>query len=288
MRILTEPSVYLIARPQLLEAVEGGLPAFLVDNDLEWPTPIKDVSDAERMIEAAGRCCYMSFGAKAGSKTNEKYLDNLIGIHREGVAHGSVCEHANYSFLITGGSRGFSHEVVRHRVGTAFSQLSTRYCDFEREGGEGTWDPGFVVPPLAQLNTRTQEFFVHAYEEAVNNYMTGLSMVEEDLRNHEGFMDALPENKRQANTMIRKAARGAAREMLPIAAEAIMTITMNARTIWNVAVLRANEYAEGMIRNIFVQVLRHMEREMPSLFKGIEYYQAWDGSTCARMPRDKL
>ena len=154
MRIKYRPKVYLICKPQIHEE---GLTAFLEENDLRWPTPTEGVSPAARLVESAGRDCYMSYGNKAGSKTNQRYLDNLLGRNpdgsfRPGPAHGSVVEHPHWTFKVVGAGRGFSHELVRHRVGVAYSQLSTRYCDFEREDEEGTWDPGFCVPPLAQLS----------------------------------------------------------------------------------------------------------------------------------------
>ena len=88
--------------------------------------------------------------------------------------------------------------------------------------------------------------------------------------------------------MMRKAARGAARDILPIATEAIMTMSANARAIWNCIVLRGNEHAEAVIRNIYVQIARYMEKEMPALFYGIKYEKCWDGSDVVIMPRDKL
>ena len=41
-------------------------------------------------------------------------------------AHGSVLEHANYSFALRNVSRVLTHELVRHRAGSAFSQESLR------------------------------------------------------------------------------------------------------------------------------------------------------------------
>ncbi len=52
---------------------------------------------------------------------------------------GSVFEHVNYGFVITGVSRSLSHELVRHRAGFAYSQCSQRYVD-ESEGS-------FIIPP---------------------------------------------------------------------------------------------------------------------------------------------
>jgi len=291
MRILKAPKVYLIARPQI---VEEGLEEFLKDQDLRWPTPTEGVKDAERLVEAAGRCCYMSFGKKAGSKTNLKYIQNLLGINPDGTfksgpAHGSVVEHPCWSFLIVGAGRGFSHEQVRHRVGWAYSQLSTRYCDFEREDEEGTWEPGFCIPPLAQLNKYTAIAFDEKIRQSQQAYCELLKFIEEDLEKNPEFIKTLANyDEREKKRMLRKAARGAARDILPIATEAIMVMSANARAIWNCIYLRANEHAEAVIREIYVQMAKIMEKEMPALFNGLEYVKCWDGSEAVIMPRDKL
>ncbi len=283
--------MYLIARPAI---VASGLQQFLSDNGLEWPTPTEGVQDCERIVEVAGRCCYMSFGAKAGSKTNRKYIQNILGRtkdggFREGPAHGSVVEHPCWTFIVTGAGRGFSHEQVRHRVGWAYSQLSTRYCDFEREDEEGTWDPGFCIPPLAQLSEITCKNMEFSLRRAQSDYKELLYRIEKDLRDNPAFMEGLKDyDEREQKRMLRKAARGAAREVLPIATEAIMTMSANARSIWNCIYLRANEHAEAVIRSIYVQISRIMEQEMPALFYGLKYKKLWDGSEAVEMPRDKL
>lgn len=291
MRIVKQPKVYLIARPQI---ATDGLNAFLQDQGLHWPTPTEGVSDAARIVEVAGRCCYMSFGAKAGSKTNDAYINNLLGrkqdgSFREGPAHGSVVEHPCWTFLVVGAGRGFSHEQVRHRVGWAYSQLSTRYCDFEREDAEGTWDPGFVVPPLAQLSPEAERLLTDQLKQSQQAYKEILMVIESDLMQQPGFMaklEAYPENERKR--MLRKAARGAARDVLPIATEAIMTMSANARSIWNTIYLRGSEHAEAAIRSVYVQIAKIMTDEFPELFHHLEFEELWDGSTAVRLPRDKL
>lgn len=293
MRILKKPKVYLIARPAI---VETGFEAFLRDQKLKWPTPKKGVKACERLVEIAGRCCYMSFGKKAGSKTNKKYIQNLLGRNEDGTfkpgpAHGSVVEHPNWTFLVVGAGRGFSHEQVRHRVGWAYSQLSTRYCDFEREEEEeeGTWDPGFCIPTLANLSKKTAKSMSESLKKSQQSYVELLALIEEDLKKNKGFAKELSKmDKLTARRTLRKAARGAARDILPIATEAIMTMTSNARSIWNCLVLRANEHAEAVIRDIYVQISKIMEKEMPALFNGIKYVDCWDGTKAVVMPREKL
>src|SRR5215813_12341156 len=117
----TEPVLTLISRPSFTGPEH--LP-------VDW---IGDSTDGERLAEFAGRLCYMSQHNPAKRETRE-YLEN---IKKQG--HGSVLEHANYSILLEGVSRSLTHELVRHRAGFAYSQLSQRYVD-ETEAR-------FVIPP---------------------------------------------------------------------------------------------------------------------------------------------
>jgi len=121
MDIIRSPRVTLIARPQFLE------PAHL---KVSW---MGDATAGEQLAEFAGRLCYMSQANPAG-RTTAEYLDN---IRKQG--HGSVLEHAVYVLLIEGISRSCSHELVRHRAGFGYSQLSQRYVDESHAA--------FVVPP---------------------------------------------------------------------------------------------------------------------------------------------
>src|SRR5204863_8430366 len=116
-----EPAVTLLAPPT------GVMPALV-------PVMLNGEStDGELLAEVAGRVCYMSQHNPAERSTRE-YLDN---IKKQG--HGSVLEHANYTLLLEGVSRSLTHELVRHRAGFAYSQLSQRYVDESAEH--------FLVPP---------------------------------------------------------------------------------------------------------------------------------------------
>lgn len=296
VRIVSKPSVYLVARTQLYMP---GVTTFLDDQGLEWPTELLGhrhrleetggPTDAEQLVEMMGRICYMSFGQKAGNKTNRAYLENLIGLNRDGVAHGSVCEHPVFNFIITGAGRGFTHELVRHRVGVAYSQLSTRYCDFEREAEEGTWEPGFVLPPLSSVDHDIRQLMASSYELSRETYKKLVGMFEEKLK--EMLQDevwALPVEKTPSRRDIRKAARGAARDILPIGLESIIGFSANARTLYNMIVLRGGPEAEAQIREVFCQICDIMIQQMPTLFQRAIYTQNWDKTRCVILPREKL
>ena len=110
-RLYREPVVTVLARPVFAE------PAHL---PVQW---MGEGTDGERLAEFAGRLCYMSQRTPASRSTRD-YLEN---IKKQG--HGSVLEHASYSLLLEGISRSLTHELVRHRAGFAYSQLSQRYVD---------------------------------------------------------------------------------------------------------------------------------------------------------------
>ena len=84
-------------------------------------------TEADAITEFGGRVCYMSFTdmrpPEPGLTRNETYIKNIIK-----VGHGSVLEHVSWNFIISGVDRNLTHELVRHRAGVAYSQLSTRYA----------------------------------------------------------------------------------------------------------------------------------------------------------------
>jgi thymidylate synthase (FAD) len=130
-KVYREPNVYLVSTPNL-NAVE--VDRFCENNGIEW----KDAPEnpAHAIPELGGRLCYMAFGDKQG-RAGPDYLRHIME-----VGHGSVIEHVNFVWIVEGVSRSFSHELVRHRAGCAYSQLSQRYVD--------SVDAACVVPPEIQ------------------------------------------------------------------------------------------------------------------------------------------
>lgn len=65
-------------------------------------------------------------------------VDSIVEYMEQNPAHESVIEHCSATVLFTS-NRGFTHELVRHRL-AAFTQESTRYCDYNKGkfGGEIT------------------------------------------------------------------------------------------------------------------------------------------------------
>src|SRR5579872_3130893 len=108
------PRIYLISRPTF---DFHSLSEFLELEGVSWRRTEGSTS-AEEVIEVSGRVCYMSFGRKQSPRTTPEYIGNLVE-----MGHESVLEHACWTFLVTGVSRAFSHQLVRHRVGFSFSHF---------------------------------------------------------------------------------------------------------------------------------------------------------------------
>src|SRR5947209_9432739 len=106
----------------------GGVAGFLEGFDpslqfSEYPNDPTKLPDGAQLCKVAGQVCYMSFGSKRTfNEQAERYFNNL-----KSSGHGSVFEHASFSLLLYGISRSVTHEMVRHRAGLGFSQLSQRY-----------------------------------------------------------------------------------------------------------------------------------------------------------------
>jgi len=239
MEIAT-PKVYLITRPQI---DVGALLSFKEDEKLDswWPNEPADRSDGEYACEVAGRLCYMSFGK--GRKTNKEFISNIIT-----AAHGSVLEHAVYGFIITGVSRSFTHELVRHRH-LSFSQLSQRYVDES--------DAKVVIPDAIK---GADDVFTRAVTAAQTAYRVLMSHLE----NY--YKDVADTTQR------RKLARQAARCILPNATETKIFVTGNARAWRHFIDMRTSTHADIEIRQVATMILEVLRKEAPSIFDDYEIH----------------
>jgi thymidylate synthase (FAD) len=254
MKIIRKPSIYLIAK-QVLDP--GAISGFLSDEEVTWETDTE--VPGELIAEMAGRLCYMSFGK--GRKTNDEYLENILK-----VKHGSVTEHAVYSFLFTGISRSLTHELVRHRAGWAYSQLSQRYVDES--------DCNFVEPNIIAEDPELHEMFNEVLDLIRPTYEKMTDRLSELIK--EKYPDVTKKTDR------RKMARQAARCILPNATETKIFVTANVRALRHFIELRANPSAEVEIRGLAVEVCRMLKKDSPNLFGDYDIYRLPDGTEAAR------
>src|SRR5689334_18948298 len=173
------------------------------------------------------------------NRTTREYIANIMK-----QQHGSVFEHANWSLLIEGVSRSLTHELVRHRAGFAYSQLSQRYVDESHAA--------FVVPPAILGDDALLADWKAQVEGAQATYV---ALVEKLMLRYAWVDDKVHR---------RKMAREAARGVLPNSTETKIVVTANARAWRQTLELRASEGAEMEIRRWAIAVLRALQAEGPS------------------------
>jgi thymidylate synthase (FAD) len=246
IRVLTEPSIYLLGRQMM---VPGELDRFLSDHGVSWQSDSEIA--AEVITETAGRVCYMSF-AKPRPGGNHAYLN-----HIKEVGHGSVFEHAVWTFLITGVSRSLTHELVRHRAGFGYSQLSQRYVD------ESVAE--YVEPDIIAQDPELHAIWMDAIGHMHGAYVKLAEKLNEKLADPLAAAAAMlpPEADR---TTRRKTARQAARSVLPNATETKITVTANGRALRHFLEQRGSPYAEPEIRKLACALLDVVMKDAPNLF----------------------
>jgi thymidylate synthase (FAD) len=256
----TKPAVFLIARPSIdLE----GMRAYLSDVGGEsWlerrveesggDSGAGEVNAGELLLEFGGRACYRSW--EPGLNPNvtrirtdrREYFANIL---RSG--HGSVLEHASYSFVFRNVSRVFTHELVRHRAGSAFSQESLRYVRLA--------DIGFRVPPALEPVREQVLAIVEQLEEFQVSAAKELGIDEEGVPFH-----------------VKKEVTSALRRLAPIGLSTDIVWTANARTLRHVIEMRTADGAEEELRLVFDEIARIMQAEAPNLFQ--DFVRQDDGS----------
>ena len=191
------------------------------------------VSNVDELAEFAGRACYESWDRpNPATATNEGYLKHIIE-----VGHFSVLEHASATFYLTGVSRSFTHELVRHRH-MSFSQLSQRYVD-ESEAN-------LVLPPNGSL-----------LEEELIQQHHAISLK---------LYDTLVEN-RLAQGQTRKQAREAGRAVLPNATETRIVVTGNMRSWRELLGKRIGPGVDAAFNENAQEILRQLKELAPNTFQ---------------------
>lgn len=226
-------------------------------------TPESELKDQLLRIERAGRVCYQSERGPITQESAEKFIRMLL---KRG--HESVIEHSCLTVLFHNCSRGFTHELVRHRL-ASFSQESTRYVDYAK-GGEGpnldTFRLRCIVPPHRDPNETVvlengQEISASEMLSQIETYYRGLRKA--------GW---LPED---------------ARQVLPTAIKADIVTSANFREWRHIFEMRTQKAAHWEIRGVMTKLLEELKQTIPPIFEdfvqagvdgnGLKYYERKKG-----------
>ena len=184
--------------------------------------------NAEKLIETAGRTSYLSFD-KQREGSEKKFIRMLI---KRG--HYSVLEHAYATFRISGVSRAFTHQLVRHRL-CSFTQQSQRHVD----------ESNFrcAEPPSIKNKVEAHKIFNEFIEYARKTY---IKLVEMNIPKED------------------------ARYVLPNAIESQIVVTANLREWRHIVELRGSPNAQWEIRRVAIEILKILKKHAPTIFEDFE------------------
>lgn len=209
--------------------------------DYEILTPIEELKKQLLRIESAGRTCYQSESKPITDASAENFIRMLLG-----KGHESVIEHSSLSVKFTGASRGFTHEMVRHRLASP-SQESTRYVDYARPGKldlEG-FSLKCVAPAHKDANKKVT--LPDGRELSLSDMFAQVEMFYRALR-QDGWV---PQD---------------ARQILPIGIESELVVTANFREWRHIFKMRTTKPAHWEIRSLMVCLLKELKTTIPIIF----------------------
>lgn len=269
---LQRPGVMMTAKPDVdLSGLQPFLDGF--GEQIGFSDYLSDPYNLEPgtlLTKAAGQACYASFGEKRTTNVDaERYIANILS-----SGHGSVLEHATYGFLVYGVSRSLTHELVRHRAGMAYSQLSQRYVSGRVLR--------FVERPEYSGNAWLHDQFLQRIDHAATDYEAVAQRLYDEQAAGSGILSA------DAKTDLRKKVQQAARSVLPNETETFLQVTGNVRAWRHIINMRANAHAETEIRAWAVSIFRCLQSVSPLLFQDCELARHTDGSWIVNMEYGKV
>ena len=211
-------------------------------------------ADGDALAEFSGRACYLSFNQDRRRPCPEGEQNSTYLAHIREVGHGSVTEHAYWTFLIDDFSKNCTQELVRHRVGVAFSIQSSRYVDqFSDEYfGDSGHSLGVYIPPEIQTDEALFAEWLEVWKSVVVTYNRTF------LKLRSGGHD-------------KKTARSIARHIIPGSMCNAVVFTVNARELNHIFAMRGSLPADPEIRRMTMRLWDHVKGD--NLFAGWEEVQ---------------
>lgn len=272
-RYVTEPRVSIVAQTKFepsdglgdLTELMGSMTTGIRDYDeILEDSPLG--ACPEYLTQLAGQLCYLSFGERRTPLSkNKDYIERIFK-----AGHGSVLEHSSYSVLMFGIDRAMTHELVRHRAGTAFSQVSQRYVDDTHLR--------FVLPWEYKQSNRLTALFERDIDRALESYREKSELLKEVMPRREG----------ESVTDYRKRIQSCSRETLPNCTEAPIIVTANTRAWRHIISMRTSPHADVRIRVPMIAVLKQLQTVSPNHFGDLSIGQLPDGSESSESPYPKV
>lgn len=243
-KLIVSPEVFLVGETQLLNdgvfdyLRASGNEAFIAT--INEARLYSNASDAQILCSMFAKLCYASLTlGKNDNLTRIRSIpDNFKSVLTTG--HGSILEHIQFNFIVHNCSRVLTHELIRHRVGTAFSQTSGRYVRSDQISL--VLDP--ILNPVVNEIEAVLEFIEAKYAQMVEK----LAVDQQDFH-------------------IKKKMTSALRRIMPNGQANEMAVSLNLRTLRHTILMRTAAGAEWEIREVFGQIYRIMKGRYPELFQ---------------------
>jgi len=238
-----------------------------------------EVQNIRNQIAYGFRTCYHSHD-KASEEADVNLLKKCVSENESLIKHESPLEHAVMHFeWIT--SRSVTHELVRHRIGSSFSQESQRYVNYsnERHGGEIS----IILPVhfyslldrLDDINNRLSSMFETLGDDiipSVNIIHGNLKLLEIDNDLINDFCYWLYTQVVSESTyklLLKNQKPEEARDVLTNACATKIYTTMNIRELRHFFNLRTGTAAHPAIKELATSMLYDLKEGLPELFSDI-------------------
>lgn len=258
--------------------------------------------EALQLLERIGRVCYKSEDLivpdheENGKKVEGSWANFMKMIVKR--QHFSVLEHATVTVWITT-ERGVSHELVRHRIGVAYSQESTRYVNYAKGkfGSEITVidkRAGFYAKPFGvELLVGTDQVaktlkYIRVdgacVISSVGNTGTGNEADRKDVENAKAavqdFMESMEFAEKKYMRLLAIGDPGKsksipaqiARDCLPTNLKTEIVVTANLRQWGHIFKMRTAEGAHPCMRALMIPMLTEFKKRFPYIYDDLTGY----------------
>lgn len=207
-----------------------------------------NVSDQLKLISMFAKLCYKSLvlGRNKNITKVRNIQDNIKSIIDSG--HGSVLEHITFNFITTDCSRVFTHELVRHRVGTAFSQTSGRYCAIDADSSIVLDDPILKIYRYSYAGDTKAPYENETLDKVLGSWFNELKNRINALNEH------IKENYPSMTFDQKKKLTSALRRIAPNGQSNEIAWSVNLRQLRHMIEMRTSIFAEWEIQIVFKEV----------------------------------
>lgn len=248
--------------------IERNVKEFMIKNTVDFNRYpkielIAHTKDVEKIITVAGKLCYSKtspIGILENLKDDEikEYINMIMGL-----GHGSILEHANFTFAIENLSRVTEIQLLRKRTASPSVQ-SGRYVFREKAK--------YYIPKEIEKNKLAKEEYMNSVTSSQESYLK--------------IVDTLEKGGLNLKTAIENA-----RYVQPQSVCTNMLFTIDLRNLIDLISLRKCKRAQEEIRDLIYLIEIELENILPNIFKFIgapcELGGCKEGKMCCKNPYKK-